>query len=129
MDNALFLLLLLFFIELAETTQYQGRNFDEAVHNLHRLYHMRKMQFLLYHSSLVFILYVTLVYDLINIWTFSIILTKLADVTTKFYLFRKIDAGEFESFSQYGLGEVPLNWKLRYFSVVLYTGMFIPALF
>ena len=129
MDNALFLLLLLFFIELAETTQYQGRNFDEAVHNLYQLYHVRKIQFLLYHSSLVFILYVTLTYELINIWTFSIILTKLADVMTKFYLFRKIDAGEFESFSQYGLGDVPLNWKLRYFSVVLYTGMFIPALF
>ena len=129
MDNALFLLLLLFFIEVAETTQYQGRNFDEAVHNLYRLYHSRRLQFLFYHSSLIYMLYVMTAYDLVNAWTLSIILTKLADVMTKFYLFKKIDSGEFESFAQYGLGDVPLNWKLRYFSVVLYTGLFIPALF
>lgn len=129
MDNALFLLLLLFFIELAETNQYQGRNFDEAIHNLHAIYRSKRWQFVLYHSSLAYMLYISAAYDLINLWTLSIMLTKMADIMTKLYLFKKIESGEFEGLKEYGLGELPLNWKLKYFSVVLYTGLFIPALF
>lgn len=128
MESALFLLLLLFFIELAETTQYQGATFDAALNRLYHIAATRPWQFLLYHSSLGYVLYVAFAYELLNIWTVSIILTKVLDLAIKLYLFAKIRRGGYFSLAQYGMEDMPLDWKLRYFSVVLYTGLFIPAI-
>ena len=128
MQEALFLLLLLFFIELAETAQYRGHTFNEAINNLYTLYKRHILKFVLFHSSLAYLLYVTATYDLVNIWTISIILTKMADIATKFYLFKKIDQGGYFNIEQFGVPDVVLDWKLRYLSVIVYTGLFIPAL-
>lgn len=129
MQESLFLLLLLFFIELAETSQYRGHTFNEAVNNLYVLYKHHLLRFLLFHSSLVFVLYVAAVYDLVNIWTVSIILTKAADLSMKLYLFKKIDKGGYFDIQVYGVEDIVLDWKIRYLSVVVYTGLFIPALY
>ena len=129
MDEHLFLLLILFFIEVAETAQYRGHTFNAAINNLYTLYKHHRIQFLLFHSSLAYVLYVTLTYDLLNIWTLSILLTKGADVGMKFYLFRKIEHGGYFNIEQYGVEDVSLDWKIRYLSVIVYTGLFIPALF
>jgi len=129
MDERLFLLLILFFIELGETAQYRGHTFNEAINNLYAVYRHHRIQFLLFHSSLVYVLYVSLSYDLLNIWTLSILLTKGADIGMKFYLFKKIDRGGFFNIEQFGVEDITLDWKIRYLSVVVYTGLFIPALF
>lgn len=129
MQESLFLLLLLFFIELAETSQYRGHTFNEAVNNLYVLYKHHLLRFLLFHSSLVFVLYVAAAYDLVNIWTVSIILTKAADLSMKLYLFKKIDKGGYFDIQEYGVEDIVLDWKIRYLSVVVYTGLFIPALY
>lgn len=129
MQESLFLLLLLFFIELAETSQYRGTTFNEAVNNLYALYKHHRLRFMLFHTSLAFVLYVAAAYDLVNIWTVSIILTKAADLSMKLYLFKKIDKGGYFDIRGYGVEDIVLDWKIRYLSVVVYTGLFIPALF
>ena len=74
-------------------------------------------------------LYVSASYDLVNIWTVSIILAKTADLSMKLYLFKKIDKGGYFNLENYGVEDIVLDWKLRYLSVIVYTGLFIPALF
>ena len=74
-------------------------------------------------------MYVGISYDLFNIWTVSIVLTKGADLATKLYLFKKIKTGGYFNIEQYGVEDMVLDWKIRYLSVILYTGLFIPALF
>lgn len=129
MPETLFLLLILFFIELAETSQYRGITFNEAVNNLYGLYRHHKIQFLLFHSSFVYVLYVSVSYELVNIWTVSILLAKGADFIMKLYLFKKIEAGGYFNIEHYGVADMILDWKIRYLSVIVYTGLFIPALF
>jgi len=129
MQDGLFLLLLLFFIEMAETAQYQGATFNKAVNNLYGIYKHRPFRFVLFHASLMYMLYITVSYDLLNIWTLTIILTKMADLGMKLYLFRKIDQAGYFSLESYGVEDIVLDWKLRYLSVVIYTGLFIPGVF
>ncbi len=129
MDESLFLLLILFFIELAETSQYRGHTFSEAVNNLYVLYRRHRIQFLLFHTSLAYVFYVAVSYDLVNIWTVSILLAKGADFMMKLYLFKKIETGGYFNIEEYGVSDLVLDWKIRYLSVIVYTGLFIPALF
>jgi hypothetical protein len=129
MQDGLFFLLLLFFIELAETSQYKGMTFSIAVNNLYRLYKQQFFRFLLFHTSLVYVIYITVNYELFNIWTVTIILTKAADFCMKLYLFRRIDQRGYFNLESYGMGDIVLDWKLRYLSVVVYVGLFIPGVF
>lgn len=129
MDERLFLLLILFFIELAETAQYKGHTFNEAINNLYLLFRRHRVRFLFFHSSLVYVTYLSVTYDLLNIWTLSILLAKMADVGMKLYLFKKIETGGYFNIEQYGVADMVLDWKIRYLSVIVYTGLFIPAVF
>lgn len=129
MDNTLFLLALLFFIEVAETTQYKGETFNQAINTLYHIYKERRVEFFMYHFSFFYVLYVSFEYDLLNFWTVTILLTKAADFSLKLYLFKKIDEGGYFTLETYGMPDMVLDWKIRYLSVIVYTGLFIPGFF
>ena len=127
--DGLFLLLILFFIELAETTQYNQKTFNDIINNLYILYTKNILKFILFHSFLLYVIYISFEHTLFNIWTISIILTKLCDLGIKLYLFKKIDNNGYFNIEDYGITNSEVDWKIKYLSVVIYTGLFIPAVF
>jgi len=126
MDNLL-IILLLFFIELAETAQYNGKTFNDVINGMYAIYKNNIFHFMLFNSSLLYVLYISFEHAFFNIWSLSIVLMKLSDLAIKIYLFKKIDKEGYFNIEGYGVSDIAIDWKIKYFSVILYTALFIPA--
>ena len=112
-----------------QKAQYNQKTFNDIINNLYILYTKNILKFILFHSSLLYVIYISFEHTLFNIWTISIILTKLCDLGIKLYLFKKINNGGYFNIEDYGVNNSEVDWKIKYLSVFIYTGLFIPAVF
>ena len=115
--------LLLLFIEIAEASQQKGETFSRLVNYLYGLFRRHPVQFLLLHSSFVYVLYLVFVEGIANGWTGAILGVKGADLLMKLNLFGKIRrAGEpFSTQRYYGAPDVAVAPWMRYGGAALYT--------
>ena len=127
MDNLL-IIALLFFIELAETSQYKGSTFNDVIKSLHLLYKRNIFQFILFNSSLFYVIYISFEHTIFNIWSLTIILMKLSDLAVKIYLFKIIEKEGELNIGGFKMDSIQIDWKMKYFSVPFYTGLLILAI-
>ncbi|MDQ1340100.1 MAG: hypothetical protein QG567_1257 [Campylobacterota bacterium] len=125
--DILFVVLLLFFIELAEATQYKGDRLGEVLSGLCELYKKSIFNIIIFNSSLIYILYVSLEYRIFNFWIALIVLMKISDFFVKLYLFEKMDKQNAFNAILSDFNNIIFDWKLKYFSMFFYTSLFILA--
>lgn len=125
--DILFVVLLLFFIELAEATQYKGDTLGEVLKNLCELYKKSIFNIIIFNSSLIYILYVSFEYQIFNFWIVLIVLMKISDFFVKLYLFEKMDSQNAFNTILLDFNKTAFDWKLKYFSMFFYTSLLILA--